>query len=117
MDCKLGCVALPPVAVPHYHIAHAAQRTPSLLVLITPTLSACRSHPHHRIAPSSAHPQVDLLESTSIARALANKNKYELVANQEIVGLGLANFAGAAFHCYSTTGSFSRSAVNNESGG
>ncbi|GFR48515.1 hypothetical protein Agub_g10409, partial [Astrephomene gubernaculifera] len=28
---------------------------------------------------------VDLLESTSIARALARKNKYELVANQEIV--------------------------------
>ncbi|GIL90343.1 hypothetical protein Vretimale_18206 [Volvox reticuliferus] len=59
---------------------------------------------------------VDLLESTSIARALANKNKYELVPNQEIVGLGLANFAGAAFNCYTTTGSFSRSAVNNESG-
>ncbi|KXZ46976.1 hypothetical protein GPECTOR_39g470 [Gonium pectorale] len=59
---------------------------------------------------------VDLLESTSIARALANKNKYELAANQEIVGLGLANFVGSAFHCYTTTGSFSRSAVNNESG-
>ncbi len=59
---------------------------------------------------------VDLLESTSIARALARKNNYELVANQEIVGLGLANFAGAAFHAYTTTGSFSRSAVNNESG-
>lgn len=59
---------------------------------------------------------VDLLESTSIARALANKNKYELVPNQEIVGLGLANFAGAIFNCYTTTGSFSRSAVNNESG-
>ncbi|PNW70519.1 hypothetical protein CHLRE_17g723350v5 [Chlamydomonas reinhardtii] len=59
---------------------------------------------------------VDLLESTSIARALARKNKYELHANQEIVGLGLANFAGAIFNCYTTTGSFSRSAVNNESG-
>ncbi|KXZ44585.1 hypothetical protein GPECTOR_65g203 [Gonium pectorale] len=59
---------------------------------------------------------VDLLESTSIARALARKNKYELVANQEIVGLGLANFGGAIFNCYTTTGSFSRSAVNNESG-
>lgn len=32
-------------------------------------------------------------------------------------GLGLANFAGAAFNCYTTTGSFSRSAVNNQSGG
>lgn len=59
---------------------------------------------------------VDLLESTSIARALAAKNKYELNANQEITGLGLANLAGAMFNCYSTTGSFSRSAVNNDSG-
>ena len=59
---------------------------------------------------------VDLLESTSIARALARKNGYELRYNQEIVGLGLANFAGAAFSCYTTTGSFSRSAVNNASG-
>lgn len=36
---------------------------------------------------------------------------------QEIVGLGLANFAGSAFNAYSTTGSFSRSAVNYDSGG
>lgn len=35
---------------------------------------------------------------------------------QEIVGLGLANFAGSAFNAYSTTGSFSRSAVNYDSG-
>ena len=51
---------------------------------------------------------VDLLESTSIAKALARKNHYELVPNQEITGLGLANFAGALFHSYTTTGSFSR---------
>ncbi|WIA41485.1 hypothetical protein OEZ86_008861 [Tetradesmus obliquus] len=59
---------------------------------------------------------VDLLESTSIARALARKNGYELSYNQEIVGLGIANFAGAMFNSYTTTGSFSRSAVNNSSG-
>ena len=59
---------------------------------------------------------VDLLESTSIARALARKNGYELRYNQEIVGLGLANFVGAAFNSYTTTGSFSRSSVNNASG-
>ncbi|KAF8066266.1 SULTR2 [Scenedesmus sp. PABB004] len=59
---------------------------------------------------------VDLLESTSIARALAAKGGYELSSNQEIVGLGLANFAGSAFNAYSTTGSFSRSAVNYDSG-
>ncbi|KAG1667610.1 hypothetical protein FOA52_001664 [Chlamydomonas sp. UWO 241] len=59
---------------------------------------------------------VDLIESTSIARALARKNGYELSYNREIVGLGLANFAGAMSSCYTTTGSFSRSAVNNNAG-
>eukprot|EP00798_Chlamydomonas_sp_ICE-L_P001368 gene1368-32732_t len=49
---------------------------------------------------------VNLLESTSIARALARK----------IIGLGLANLAGAAFNAYTTTGSFSRSAVNDSAG-
>jgi sulfate transporter 4 len=41
---------------------------------------------------------------------------YKLDSNQEIMGLGLANFGGAAFSAYTTTGSFSRSAVNNDSG-
>jgi len=59
---------------------------------------------------------VDLLESTSIARTLANRNGYELNANQEITGLGLSNFVGAIFNCYTTTGSFSRSAVNDQAG-
>eukprot|EP00201_Polytomella_parva_P011035 CAMPEP_0175054308 /NCGR_PEP_ID=MMETSP0052_2-20121109/9431_1 /TAXON_ID=51329 ORGANISM="Polytomella parva, Strain SAG 63-3" /NCGR_SAMPLE_ID=MMETSP0052_2 /ASSEMBLY_ACC=CAM_ASM_000194 /LENGTH=690 /DNA_ID=CAMNT_0016318985 /DNA_START=40 /DNA_END=2112 /DNA_ORIENTATION=+ len=59
---------------------------------------------------------VDLLESTSIARTLANRNGYELNANQEITGLGIANFVGAIFNCYTTTGSFSRSAVNDQAG-
>jgi sulfate transporter 4 len=51
---------------------------------------------------------VDLLESISIAKAVARKNNYELVPNKEIVGLGAANFVGAAFSSYTTTGSFSR---------
>ena len=50
---------------------------------------------------------VDLLESTSIARALARKHGYALVYNQEVVGLGLANIAGAMFSAYTATGSFS----------
>ena len=35
---------------------------------------------------------------------------------QELRGLGLANLVGAAFNCYTTTGSFSRSAVMNDVG-
>ena len=51
-----------------------------------------------------------------LLRALARKNGYELNYNREIVGLGLANFAGAMSNCYTTTGSFSRSAVNDNAG-
>ena len=35
---------------------------------------------------------------------------------QEIRAIGFANILGALFHCYTTTGSFSRSAVNNSCG-
>ena len=37
-------------------------------------------------------------------------------ATQARRGLGLANLMGAAFNCYTTTGSFSRSAVMNDVG-
>lgn len=59
---------------------------------------------------------LDVVESTSIARALAQKNKYKLNATQELRGLGIANLGGALFNAYTTTGSFSRSAVNNSVG-
>jgi MFS superfamily sulfate permease-like transporter len=59
---------------------------------------------------------IDLLESTCIARELAMKNGYKLNVTQEIVGLGISNLSGAMTSCYSTTGSFSCSAVNNDSG-
>ena len=42
--------------------------------------------------------------------------RYRLNYTQELRGLGLANLAGAMFNCYTTTGSFSRSAVNNSVG-
>ncbi|XP_055811326.1 probable sulfate transporter 4.2 [Solanum dulcamara] len=59
---------------------------------------------------------VAILESVGIAKALAAKNGYELDSNQELFGLGLANICGSFFSIYPTTGSFSRSAVNHESG-
>ncbi|KAK4284105.1 hypothetical protein QN277_000978 [Acacia crassicarpa] len=59
---------------------------------------------------------VAILESVGIAKALAAKNGYELDSNQELFGLGVANVLGSFFSAYPTTGSFSRSAVNNESG-
>lgn len=59
---------------------------------------------------------VAILESVGIAKALAAKNGYEIDSNQELFGLGVANVLGSFFSAYPTTGSFSRSAVNNESG-
>ncbi|KAF3329968.1 sulfate transporter 4.1 [Carex littledalei] len=59
---------------------------------------------------------VAILESVGIAKALAAKNGYELDSNQELFGLGVANICGAFFSAYPSTGSFSRSAVNHESG-
>jgi sulfate transporter 4 len=59
---------------------------------------------------------IDMCESMSIAKALAQKNKYKLEATQELRGLGIANLAGAMFNSYTTTGSFSRSAVNDSVG-
>jgi len=59
---------------------------------------------------------VGFMESIAIAKQLAAKHKYELDSSLELIGLGMANFAGAVFNSYPVTGSFSRSAVNNETG-
>ncbi|XP_012072943.1 sulfate transporter 4.1, chloroplastic isoform X2 [Jatropha curcas] len=59
---------------------------------------------------------VAILESVGIAKALAARNGYELDSNQELFGLGVANIVGSFFSAYPATGSFSRSAVSNESG-
>ncbi|XP_020593458.1 sulfate transporter 4.1, chloroplastic-like isoform X1 [Phalaenopsis equestris] len=59
---------------------------------------------------------VAIMESVGIAKALAAKHGYELDSNQELFGLGVANICGSFFSSYPTTGSFSRSAVNHESG-
>ena len=59
---------------------------------------------------------IDVCESISIAKALAKVNKYQLNFTQELRGLGIANIAGALFSAYTTTGSFSRSVINNSVG-
>lgn len=59
---------------------------------------------------------VGFMESISIAKQLASKHKYEVDSSNELIGLGMANFVGAMFQAYPITGSFSRSAVNHDSG-
>jgi len=59
---------------------------------------------------------VGFMESIAIAKQLAAKHKYILDSSTELIGLGVANFASAVFNGYPVTGSFSRSAVNNDAG-
>lgn len=59
---------------------------------------------------------IGFMESIAVAKVYAGRHRYEIDANKELVGLGLANVAGAFFSAYPTTGGFSRTAVNDEAG-
>lgn len=60
---------------------------------------------------------VGFAESFAVAKTIQNKHKdYKLDANQELIGLGMANFGAAFFNGYPVTGGFSRTAVNNQAG-
>ena len=57
------------------------------------------------------------IESIAIAKAMESKHKdYILFPNQELAALGLMNIFGSFFQSYTTAGSFSRTAVNDENG-
>ena len=56
------------------------------------------------------------MEAISVAKAMAAITGQRLDPNRELVGQGLANICGALTKSYPTSGSFSRSAVNLESG-
>ncbi|WP_340106202.1 SulP family inorganic anion transporter [Rhodohalobacter sp. 8-1] len=59
---------------------------------------------------------VSYMESIAVAKAIANKHGYKVNANQELIALGGANLGGALFQSFPTTGGFSRTAVNDQSG-
>jgi len=59
---------------------------------------------------------VAFMEAVSIAKTMENKHGYEVKPNQELIALGTANIVGAFFKSYPSTGSFSRTAINDLSG-
>lgn len=60
---------------------------------------------------------IAFLEAISIAKAIEVKENKETVdPNQELIAIGAANVFGSFFQSYPTTGGFSRTAVNHESG-
>lgn len=60
---------------------------------------------------------VGYLETISIGKSLeAKQDEYKIRPNQELIALGLSNIIGSWFKAYPSTSSFSRSAINQESG-
>ncbi len=57
-----------------------------------------------------------LTEAVSIARSIAVKSEQRIDGNQEFIGQGLSNLAGAFFSGYASSGSFNRSGLNYEAG-
>ena len=82
-------------------------------LLPTITLEAVRP----LILPAIIIALLGFMESLSIGKAIAEKEKYKLNPNRELFALGLANLSGSFFQIFPINGSFSRSAVNHQSGG
>lgn len=59
---------------------------------------------------------VGFMEAISIAKAMAAKTRDRIDPNQELIGQGLANVVGSLSQAFPVSGSFSRSAVNFNSG-
>ena len=69
------------------------------------------------LGPSSlAIALVSFVESVAIAKVLGAKRRERVVPNQELIGLGLANVAGAFTGASPVCGGFARSAVNFQGG-
>lgn len=60
---------------------------------------------------------ISFIESLAIAKTIEAQHKsYRVVPNQELLALGITKIGGAFFQSYPTTGSFTRSAINNDAG-
>lgn len=61
-------------------------------------------------------PIIGYFESIVIGKGFARQSNYKIEPNQELVAIGVCNIAGSFVQAYPVTGSFSRTAVNFQSG-
>jgi len=60
---------------------------------------------------------IAFMEAISVAKAVeAKHNNYKVNANKELIALGFSNMVGSLFQSYPSTGGFSRTAVNDQTG-
>ncbi len=70
----------------------------------------------HLLESAFAIALIGLLEAIAIGLTLSYKTGVDFNSNRETFGQGLSNLAGSFFQCYPASGSFTRSALNLESG-
>ena len=61
-------------------------------------------------------PLISFMEAMAIGKAFSRINNYKIIPTQELVALGVANIMSSFVSAYPVTGSFSRTAVNCQSG-
>ncbi|KAL0905770.1 hypothetical protein M5K25_024208 [Dendrobium thyrsiflorum] len=59
---------------------------------------------------------LSLTEGIAVGRTFASLKDYQIDGNKEMMAIGIMNIVGSCSSCFITTGSFSRSAVNYNSG-
>lgn len=67
-------------------------------------------------APVLALTLVQYMSAMSIGRLFSSRHRYTVDANQELTAIGASNFLGSLFRAIPVSGSFSRSAVNEQVG-
>jgi SulP family sulfate permease len=69
------------------------------------------------IGPAIIISVIGFMEAFAISKAVVAKTKEQPDVNQDLIGQGAANLAGSFFMSYPVSGSFSRTAVNLQTGG
>ncbi|WP_414433131.1 SulP family inorganic anion transporter [Alcanivorax sp. IL2] len=75
-----------------------------------------REHWQSLVTPAALLALIGIVESISLAQALAAKRRERVDANRELMGLGLANIGSGLSGAFAVTGSFSRTTVNYDAG-
>src|SRR6476646_5400454 len=98
-------------------IAQVATVGPLPSAVPPPSLPAFSGETWRMLAPIAfALTVIGLTEAVASARAVAARSGQRIDGNQEFIGQGLANIAGAFTSSYPTSGSFNRTGANYEAG-
>jgi sulfate transporter 4 len=115
--CTIGVIVMGSFPTLHddYHIKYVGALESDITSLVSSHLINFQDF--QKVFPTAISVSlIGFMESVAIGKSLAAKHGYELDPTQEMLALGITNIVGSGFSCYPSTGSFSRSAVNNQVG-